>query len=151
MLGAMTHNENKFEGGIPPEWGQLAQLKELKCVACGLTGGLPSSLGNLSNLKQCELGDNRLEGTIPATLGSLSKLEKLDLGDNRLEGMRVAKARMTLEVLDVLALACAGEVPASLTNLTHLQAIYLNANQFTNLQQIASLLEGQLPECEIIT
>ena len=34
-FGATPH---KFTGGIPPEWGALANLKELKMAFCGLDG-----------------------------------------------------------------------------------------------------------------
>ena len=31
-------NPHKFTGGIPPEWGALTNLKELKMANCGLDG-----------------------------------------------------------------------------------------------------------------
>ena len=34
--------QHKFTGGIPPEWGALTNLKELKMVYCGLDGKLLS-------------------------------------------------------------------------------------------------------------
>ena len=37
-LGDDYTNTNKFTGGIPSEWGALANLKELKVAACGLDG-----------------------------------------------------------------------------------------------------------------
>ena len=33
---------HKFTGGIPPEWGALTNLKELKMAFCGLDGKLLS-------------------------------------------------------------------------------------------------------------
>jgi len=42
-LGDDWQNTNKFAGGIPSEWGALANLKELKMVACGLDGKLLST------------------------------------------------------------------------------------------------------------
>ena len=40
-LGDHGQNTNKFTGEIPSEWGALANLKELKIVACGLGGKPP--------------------------------------------------------------------------------------------------------------
>ena len=37
-LGDHWRNTNMFTGGIPPEWGALTNLKELKMVACDLDG-----------------------------------------------------------------------------------------------------------------
>ena len=34
---------HKFTGGIPPEWGALTNLKELKMANCGLDGKLLST------------------------------------------------------------------------------------------------------------
>ena len=36
-------NNNKFEGGIPAEWGGLTNLKKLSVMKCGL-GGKPLSI-----------------------------------------------------------------------------------------------------------
>ena len=30
--------QHKFTGGLPPEWGSMTNLKELRMVACGLDG-----------------------------------------------------------------------------------------------------------------
>ena len=38
ILGEDSSNTNYFTGGIPPEWGALTNLKQLKMVACGLGG-----------------------------------------------------------------------------------------------------------------
>ena len=35
----MRHSKtHKFTGGIPPEWGALTNLKQLKLARCGLDG-----------------------------------------------------------------------------------------------------------------
>ena len=38
-----TGTPHKFTGGIPPEWGALTNLKELKMAFCGLDGKLLST------------------------------------------------------------------------------------------------------------
>ena len=37
------NNNNKFEGGIPAEWGSLTNLKKLNAVKCGLDGKIGST------------------------------------------------------------------------------------------------------------
>ena len=37
------YRPHKFTGGIPPEWGALTNLKELKMANCGLDGKLLST------------------------------------------------------------------------------------------------------------
>ena len=37
-FGVNYKNTNKFTGGIPSEWGALANLKKLKMASCGLDG-----------------------------------------------------------------------------------------------------------------
>ena len=39
--GARDHH--KFMGGIPPEWGALMNLKQLKMARCGLDGAFGST------------------------------------------------------------------------------------------------------------
>ena len=36
-------DHHKFTGGIPPEWGALTNLKELKMAHCGLDGAFGST------------------------------------------------------------------------------------------------------------
>ena len=36
-------DHHKFTGGIPPEWGALTNLKQLKVARCGLDGAFGST------------------------------------------------------------------------------------------------------------
>ncbi|XP_059067763.1 putative receptor like protein 25 [Cryptomeria japonica] len=51
-----------------------------------LTGEIPPNIGNLSQLRLLNLSRNKFEGTIPASLGQIEPLEQLDLSQNRLSG-----------------------------------------------------------------
>lgn len=114
-----------LSGGIPPELGNLSQLKVLVLSNNNLTGEIPAELGNLSQLQTLRLSGNQLSREIPAELGNLSQLTLLDLADNQLSG----------------------EIPAELGNLSELEMIYLSNNQlsgpippeFGNLSQLKHL------------
>ena len=65
-----------FEGGIPPELGNLSKLEVLDLHGW-FKEGIPPELGNLSSLKVLKL--YRAYGEIPPELGNLRRLEVLEL------------------------------------------------------------------------
>ena len=77
---------NQLTGSIPPELGDLANLQELELWGNELTGWIPPELGNLANLRELRLWDNQLTGSIPPELGNLAKLTSLSLSGNQLTG-----------------------------------------------------------------
>ena len=79
---------NELVGPIPPELGKFTNLEILNLKYNYLSGGIPAELGNLTNLRELHLGNNQLTGSIPAELGNLPNLEKVSLrgGDNRFTG-----------------------------------------------------------------
>ena len=62
------------------------QVIELSLHANGLSGGIPPQMGNLSNLRQLWLNENRLNGEIPPQMANLSNLEHIQLSHNQLSG-----------------------------------------------------------------
>ena len=95
-------------GSIPPEFGELDQLTELRLAGNRLSGPIPSSLGQLHNLRLLVLTANRLSGEVPPALGNLVSLEELWLRDNQL----------------------IGNLPASLGQLPKLRVLRVAANDF---------------------
>ena len=77
---------NRLEGEIPPELGSLTNLEELNIFWNQLTGEIPPELGNLVNLEVLYLSGNRLSGQIPPELGKLHRLVELRMNDNALTG-----------------------------------------------------------------
>ena len=100
---------NQLSGEIPPELGNLSNLKVLDLFENKLSGETPSELGNLSNLQVLRLYSNGLGGSIPSELGNLTSLEWLYLGDNQLSGA----------------------VPVELGSLPNLTQLGLPGNQLT--------------------
>ena len=43
ISGGDGRDHHKFTGGIPPEWGALTNLKQLKMARCGLDGAFGST------------------------------------------------------------------------------------------------------------
>ena len=124
---------NQLTGIIPPELGQLTNLRSLALGANKLTGPIPSALGDLPNLQELWLWGNELTGPIPASLSSLTNLKDLRLSDNRLSGP-VPSWLGSLTNLEVLTLdenQLTGTIPAELGNLSNLRGLVLWRNQLT--------------------
>ena len=83
---ALYLGRNNLSGTIPPELGQLGQLRYLELHHNNLSGTIPSELGQLSNLITLWLGHNRLSGRIPPELGNLSNLKVANIIGNNFTG-----------------------------------------------------------------
>ena len=66
-----------WEGVSTDDEGRVV---ELNLVGYGLSGELPPELGNLSNLKRLHLGINQLSGCMPAALEDQLDQRESDLG-----------------------------------------------------------------------
>ena len=83
---ALYLGRNNLSGTIPPELGQLGQLRYLELHHNNLSGTIPPELGQLSNLITLWLGHNRLSGRIPPELGNLSNLKVANIIGNNFTG-----------------------------------------------------------------
>ena len=59
---------NRLSGTIPPELGNLVNLRRLNLRYNKLSGRIPSDLGNLTNLAYLRINGNQLTGCIPGAL-----------------------------------------------------------------------------------
>ena len=101
--GRVTHLNlagNQLSGEIPPELGNLANLRWLHLADNRLSGEIPPELGNLDSLGELHLANNHLSGEISPELGRLANLEGLDLSGNQLS---CVSAEMEPETAQVLA------------------------------------------------
>jgi Leucine-rich repeat (LRR) protein len=125
--------DNYLNGSIPPELGNLSNLKSLWLVGNQLSGSIPPQLGNLSNLGDIHLNINQLSGSIPSELGNLSNLLYLHLSDNQLSGSIPPELGnlSNLKSLWLVGNQLSGSIPPQLGNLSDLSGLYLRYNQLS--------------------
>ena len=126
-----------LQGKLPGELGNLLKLEELQVSGTKLTDPIPSELGNLTNLKVLNLRNNFLAGSIPPELGELSGLTGLWLNNNSFSGpIPVELGNLSnLNWLELSSNLLRGTIPAELGDLKELVALNLGENT----------LEGQIP------
>ncbi len=133
-LQVLRLDYSDLTGEIPPELGNLANLRELSIHGAEkLSGEIPPELGNLANLERLTLGVNHLRGEIPPELGNLVNLQELDLGVNSLHG-EIPPELGNLANLEVLSLShnvLSGEIPPELGNLANLGWLRLENNELS--------------------
>ena len=79
-------SNNRINGTIWPEIGNLKQLHVLDLSRNNITGTIPDSISNMGNLEALDLSCNDLYGEIPLSLNKLTFLSKFSVADNHLHG-----------------------------------------------------------------
>ena len=91
---------NGLSGALPPELGNLTNLRELDLYDNELSGSLPESLGNLTNLEALYLDRNQLSGPLPLSLVNLTYLKDLNLRNTDLCAPLDAGFQAWLDVIE---------------------------------------------------
>ncbi|XP_058100587.1 receptor-like protein kinase HSL1 [Magnolia sinica] len=122
---------------IPPEFGNLTNLKILWLAGCHLVGPIPPSIGNLKKLLDLDLSYNNLVGSIPPALTSLSSVVQIEIYKNSFSGVIPAgfSNLTSLRRFDASMNNLEGTIPDDLCKLP-LQSLNLYENR----------LDGGLPE-----
>ena len=126
-----------LSGEIPPDIGNLVELRNLILGLTQLSGEIPNSIGNLVNLTELKIYRSEITGSIPTEIGNLVNLTDLYLRENQLSG-EIPSGIWNLVNLDRLFLEynqLTGEIPESFSNLVNLRYCNLKHNQ----------LSGQIP------
>jgi len=121
---------NKLSGFIPPEIGNLSNLTYIQFYLNDFSGSLPREIGNLANLEFLNLYDNELSGPIPPTLGNLTKLHNLYLSYNFFTGSIPPEfgSMSSLGSLHIDNNVLSGNIPPELGNLPNLSSLSLRRN-----------------------
>lgn len=141
-------------GMVPPELGDLSELRFLHLYGNDLNGEIPSQLGRLSYLDTLDLGDNQIVGPIPPELGQLSRLASLDISANQLTGT-VPDELGNLEMLEWLVIAendLSGSVTEILERFPNLEYLSIYDNWLSGCipskhREVDGFL-GDLPFCD---
>ncbi|MBL7994178.1 fibronectin type III domain-containing protein [bacterium] len=150
-LESLDLSYNKLNGTIPDQITNLKALSHLNLYGQtyvdyqigGLTGSIPVNIGQMTSLELLYLQGNKLTGSIPAGLGNLSRLTSLSLASNQLTGA-IPIEIWNLANLIYLDLSwnnglSVGALPASITNLTSLNDLYLYQCGITSLPNMSSM------------
>ncbi|MDE2860864.1 MAG: leucine-rich repeat domain-containing protein [Chloroflexota bacterium] len=129
----LSLTKNELSGEIPPEVGNLVNLKELRLGENPIVGEIPPELGNLHNLQTLSLHWNQLSGEIPPELGLLSNLQHLSLDGNPIGGQIPPDLGnlLNLRLLNLNQTQLSGRIPPALGNLLNLQSLSLRSNQLS--------------------
>ncbi|KAH7844351.1 hypothetical protein Vadar_027125 [Vaccinium darrowii] len=112
----------------------------LNLPSMGLIGTIPPHLGNLSFLAQLIIANNSFYGDLPKELANLRRLQYIDLGQNNFGGPippwlgGIPNEFVNLVNLKILSLQSArltGLLPHFLFNMSSLQVISVNENNFS--------------------
>ena len=125
--------QGKLSGSLPPEIGDLENLRVLNLAFNGLSGPIPPEIADLENLRVLNLAFNGLSGPIPPEIANLGNLRDLELGGNGLTGSIPPElGNMTsLEFLSIWGNFLTGSVPPELGNLASLGHLDLGNNELT--------------------
>ena len=129
---------NDLAGTIPPEIGELSELKRLYLESNGVSERIPAEIGRLQHLETLFLANNEFSGTIPPEIGQLRNLKTLLLQENALTGT-IPPEIGQLSNLDILRLdgnVLEGDIPGEIGELSNLTALFLGSNR----------LSGHIPE-----
>ena len=153
---------NRLSGTLPPEIGDLTELRVLYLQYNRLSGTIPLEIGSLTQLRELLLYRNDFSGTIPLEIGGLTKLIELDLSYNDLSGT-IPPEIGNLVHLNQLFLeysGLSGAIPPEIGNLRALTLLWLQGNELSgsippelgNLTILATLrlydneLTGSIPD-----
>ncbi|XP_048337069.1 receptor-like protein 7 [Ziziphus jujuba] len=182
-LLSLELSSTNFGGKLPYSIGNLTSVNVLDLRNCKFSGPVPNSLGNLANIIQLHLDSNEFSSEIPSSLGNLTQLIDLVLSNNFFHGslpislpylldnidfrnnsftgpvpFQTFSNLTLLRTLDLSSNLLNGVIPSSLLSSASLHDLFLDDNQFTDLESLSSIstqleclslyrnkLEGSIP------
>ncbi|KAI8570600.1 hypothetical protein RHMOL_Rhmol01G0048100 [Rhododendron molle] len=86
LFSGINLSHNRLTGPIPPEIGNLTDLKVLNLSHNNFVGTIPVTFSNLKGIECLDLSYNRLNGIIPSELTVLNSLAIFNLSYDNLSG-----------------------------------------------------------------
>ncbi|KPA74583.1 putative GP46-like surface antigen [Leptomonas pyrrhocoris] len=120
-----------LSGTLPPSWGRLTQMQDIKLENNALTGPLPVEWSGMTSLKFLWLDNNGLTGDLPVSWGTLSTVQVLSVRANHLTGpLPSGWSGMTL-LRNFYAEnnSLTGELPVSWGSLKQMKVVMLTNNK----------------------
>ena len=124
---------NRLGGSIPPDVGDLTNLKWLYLHDNEIRGTIPERITLLTSLEDLWLGKNQIGGTIPESIDNMTNLQYLDLNFNNISG-RLSASMMSMSWLRYLGLEnnnLTGHIQNNIGGLKSLEVLNLNGNLLT--------------------
>nr|GMD50675.1 probable LRR receptor-like serine/threonine-protein kinase At3g47570 [Ipomoea batatas] len=132
-------DENRFEGIIPSEIGELYKLQFLALYENQLSGKIPTTLFNLTSLAAIYLGNNNLDGSIPSNVENFRNLNEWHMNNNKLDGtipQQVFNLPSLSKYLDLSHNSFTGPLSPAVGKLKTLNALDISGNK----------LSGEIPD-----
>ncbi|XP_019051724.1 PREDICTED: leucine-rich repeat receptor-like protein kinase PEPR1 [Nelumbo nucifera] len=86
LMSGIDLSCNKLVGNIPPEIGDLSDIRALNLSHNYLNGQIPPSFSNLRKIESLDLSYNNLTGMIPLQMIELNSLSIFNVAHNNLSG-----------------------------------------------------------------
>jgi Leucine-rich repeat (LRR) protein len=136
-----VRGNRNLTGQLPPNIGNLTQLKYLFFGKSGLSGAFPNSFWNLPNVSEIDLDDLNLNIPFPAQITNFRKLRGLTACNARLSGSLPTNFVVldSLHFLNICDNQITGAIPASFTNLRKLQVFQISNNRFDSIPDLSAL------------
>ncbi|NQZ77750.1 MAG: T9SS type A sorting domain-containing protein, partial [Ekhidna sp.] len=164
-LDTLILSRNNLSGPIPDELYGLTSLRRLSISQNQLSGTISPNIANLEILEYLALWDNPFtDGTIPEELWTITSLQFVFLGTSEIGGDISSFTNLTnlvefwvdqcnvtgivsseignlrlLERLDISDNAMSGNIPEQITDLSNLQVIEIENNNFSDLPNLTTL------------
>ncbi|KAK9116821.1 hypothetical protein Sjap_015768 [Stephania japonica] len=146
-LLSLNLGDNRLNGSIPSQIGNLTKLTMLNLSYNDLIGSLSQSIGQLRSLLVLDLSNNLLTGPIPTTIGTMLNLYQLHLQNNEINGSLPEELGQMIQLqdLDLSHNKLIGPIPATIGNMTKLEYLELPSNQLVgslpqSIRQLKSLV-----------
>ena len=132
-LRRLCLHHNMFKGDLPPAWGALGALAELRLGHNRLEGQIPETWASMNNLTVVAVEENTLTGEPFAVLCTMQLLETVEISYNQFTG-RVPSIIGRMRHLQTLELShnnFGGELPQQLSELSQLRQLDVSYNKFS--------------------